>query len=79
MSGIINGFQAILSGIQTAWTIITNLFGAIGKAFIYIGNIESTLIGTIGLLPSWISGYMLATLLISILYIIIGRVGGRSS
>ena len=79
MRAIIGGFETLLNNIQSAWQIVINLFSAIGKAFIYIQRVETTLIGIIGTIPSWLSGFMLATLMISIIYIIIGRVGGKSS
>lgn len=78
MDAIVNGFQGLISGFQLVWNIISNIFGAIGQAFIYINQVETLLIGLIGQMPPYISGFMLATLLISIIYIIIGRVGGHS-
>lgn len=45
---------------------------------VYIEKITLLLFGYIGQIPPWISGFMMITLVVSFLYIIIGRVGGKN-
>lgn len=47
-------------------------------SFMYIEKISQVLVGYIGQMPPWISGFMMATLCISIIYFFIGRTGGTS-
>lgn len=78
MQAIINGFEQLIGNIRAIFTIISNLFSMIGHTMVYIEKITLLLFGYIGQIPPWISGFMMITLVVSFLYIIIGRVGGKN-
>lgn len=78
MKAIVSGFETLLTIIKTLFGMIENLFKGLGYMFLYVGTVWTKLAIIIRQMPGWVSGFMLATLLFSILYLIVGRNGGKS-
>lgn len=78
MKAIVNGFSTLLTIIKTGFGMIMNIFKGIGYMLYYTNTMFTKLAYMIAQLPGWVSGFMMATLAISILYLIVGRSGGKS-
>lgn len=78
MKAIVSGFETLITIIKTMFSMIENIFKGIGYMLYYTNTMFTKLAYMIAQLPGWISGFMLATLAISILYLIVGRSGGKS-
>lgn len=78
MKAIISSFTWLIDTIKTLIGILMSLITSIIYALQYIQTLINRLIVLIGQMPPWISGFMMATLVISVVYIIIGRQGGKN-
>ena len=79
MKAIVSGFTWLIDTIKMLVGILMSLIMSLVYAFQYIRTLINRLIVLIGQMPPWISGFMMATLVISVVYIIIGRQGGKSN
>lgn len=78
MGAIINGFTSIINIFKLIIEIIMSFFKAIGYLFTYIIKIP-IIFGEMQIaFPSWLKGFIMLTLSISFVYILVGRVGGKS-
>ena len=78
MKAIVSGFSTLLTLLKTGFSMLMNVFKGIGYMLVYTNTMFTKLAYLIGQLPGWVNGFMMATLAISILYLIIGRTGGKS-
>ena len=78
MKGIIQYFSNIWYLMVAVWNIVTNLITHFIDFWNYARQINLTAIEIIDTFPPYIQYFALMTLLISVLFIIIGRVGGKS-
>lgn len=79
------GIKAIVSGIKwmidffkQLWSFVQNIVNGITTAFQILIKIITMTITTITTLPSWIQGFLMITITITIAYFIIGRNTGKS-
>lgn len=78
MKGIINAFTWLIEFIKNIFSYISMVFKMISQAFFYIGQIITMAFNWLVTFPTWLKGIIWLTLFISVMYIIIGRVGGKS-
>lgn len=78
MKGIINAFTWIIELFKTIFDYISMVIQMIIQAFSYIGQIITMAFNWLITFPIWLKGIIWLTLFISVMYIIIGRVGGKS-
>lgn len=78
MQGILNAFDFIISTIKSVWAffigIVENLIllvKYIGKALVLAGQCVSEM-------PTWLQVFATVTISVSVLYLILGREGGKS-
>lgn len=78
MKAVVSGFKWLISTIKFLVGMVMNIITSLGYAFAYCRTLITRLIVLIGQMPSWISGFMMITLIISFIYLVIGRSGGKS-
>lgn len=78
MKAIISGIKWIISFFKQIWDFIGTLLKGIAVAFQILGRIITLTLNTIITLPSWIQGFLMITITITIIYFIIGRSAGKS-
>lgn len=78
MKGIISAFTWLIEFIKDIFSYVSMVFKMIGQAFKYIGQIITMAFNWLITFPIWLKGIIWLTLFISVMYIIIGRVGGKS-
>lgn len=78
MQGILNAFDFIISTIKSVWDffvgIVENLIllvTYIGKALVLAGQ-------CVAQMPTWLQVFATVTISVSVLYLILGRDGGKS-
>lgn len=79
MKAIVNGINFIVDLFKTIFRIIEFIFNLIGMIITYISKIVSLEFQVISTLPTWILAPAIITLAFSVIFIILGRVGGRSA
>ena len=78
MEGILNSFLSIINILKTAWNLIINFFTHIGDLYQMSATATNTAMQIINTLPIQIQYFALMTLLVSILFLVLGRTGGKS-
>lgn len=68
----------IINTITSVWDFFTGLLENIGVMLEYLGVVAELCYSTIDSLPTWLQAFGTVTILISILYMILGRQGGKS-
>ena len=80
MEFITNALESIMSVIDTVFGFFESLIANIMMLFEYIALASTTAYNFIATLPTWLQAFGTATILISVLYMILGREsGGRKS
>lgn len=78
MTGILNSFSTIINMFKTLFGLITNFFIHIGDLFNLSAQATQTSLDMIDTFPYQIQYFALMTLLVSIIFLVLGRVGGKS-
>ena len=78
MKEVVSGFETLLTLLKTGFEMIMNIFKGLGYMLLYTNTMFTKLAYLIAQLPGWVNAFMMATLGISILYLILGRQGGKS-
>lgn len=78
MEWLVEAFDFIISTITSVWEFFTGLLENIGVMLEYVGIVAELCYSTIASLPSWLQAFGTITILISTLYMILGREGGKS-
>lgn len=78
MEAIVDAIDTLINFIETIWEFIQNIFSAITVAFDIIGRVITMAFEFILTMPAFISGFAILTIIISIVYFIIGREAGKS-
>lgn len=78
MEALVDGFEWIIEFFKTVWGFIQNIFAAITVAFDIIARIITLSFEYILTFPTWIQGFLIVTITISVVYFIVGRSAGKS-
>ena len=78
MKAIVSGIKWIITFFKQLWNFIGTLLKGIAVAFQILGRIITMTLDTIVTLPSWIQGFLIITITITIIYFIVGRNAGKS-
>ena len=78
MDFIIDFIDSISSMLGTAWDFLTGLVDNFIQLFEYLGVAAGLAYNLVGSLPTWLSAFGLATILISVIFMILGRQTGGS-
>lgn len=80
MEFITQFIDSISSMLSAVWDFFSGLIDNFIQLFEYIGVAAKLAYNLVGSLPSWLSAFGLATVLISVIFIILGRqTGGQKS
>lgn len=79
MTGILNAFSSIINILKTAFNLIITFFTHLDDLYNMSGIATNTAMDLINTFPIEIQYFALCTILVSILFLILGRVGGKSS
>lgn len=78
MKKIINAFNFVVDTIKTLWEFFTGFLENLGMLLKYIGVVADMCYGLIASMPTWLQAFGTLTILVSVLYMILGRqTGGR--
>lgn len=66
----------ITNMIETAWGFVTSLIDNLTQLFKYIGIAASTAYNLVASLPPWLQAFGTVTVLVSVLFMIVGRSTG---
>ena len=78
MQGILNSFSTIINMAKTMIGVLVNFFTHIGDLFNLSAQATQTSLDIIDTFPYQIQYFALMTLLVSIIFLVLGRVGGKS-
>lgn len=78
MDFIIDFIDSISSMLSTVWDFFTGLIDNFVQFFSYLGVAVKLAYNIVGSLPTWLSAFALPTVLISVVFIILGRETGGS-
>ena len=78
MSGIINAFSTLINTIKMLFSILMDTFSTLGMVLNYLIQIVNLAFNTILTLPTWLKGFAVITISISVAYFLIGRNVGKS-
>lgn len=80
MDYLIDLFDTIFTMVETAFNFLGNLVSNLGMLIQYIGIASTTANNLVVSLPTWLQTFGTVTILISVLYLILGRsTGGDKS
>lgn len=80
MQFLIDFIDSISSMFQGIWDFVTGLIENFIQFFEYLGTAASLAYNLVGSLPTWLSAFGLATILISVIFMVLGRdTGGNKS
>lgn len=80
MQAVVDALSAIFEMFETVFNFFKGLVANLMMLFEYIGLAASTAYNLVASLPVWLQAFGTATILISILYLILGRsTGGDKS
>ena len=78
IQSVVDGFNAIISILKLGFTTLQNLINGLISFFLWLIKIFDYAIELMDYFPSWISGFILLSLGISVIFLIVGRTGGHS-
>lgn len=78
MKGIINGFSFIINLFKSIVDMFMYIIKSIITMFRIIGGIINIIFELMNTLPYWLTAFISVTLMVSVLYIIVGRNPGKS-
>lgn len=79
MKGIISIFENLINIIKTIFSIVTNFFKSIGVLLQIVTSVIANIVSLTADLPPYITAFVMATIAVSVLFIVLGRQGGKSS
>lgn len=80
MDFLIDFVDSISSIFGAVWDFVTGLIDNFIQFFEYIGTAAKLAYNLVGSLPTWLSAFGLATVLISVIFMVLGRqTGGQKS
>lgn len=79
MQGILDGIDFIIATIKSVWEFFTGLVENLILLVKYIGKALSLATQCVAEMPTWLQVFALVTISVSILYLILGREGGKSN
>ena len=79
MQAIYDFIEGITGTIEAVWNFFGSIINNLKMLVEYIGLASSTAYNLVATLPTWLQALATATILISILYIILGREAGGNS
>lgn len=78
MKKIIEGINFIINTTKTVWDFFTGLLDNLSMLIKYIGIVANMCYSLIASMPSWLQAFGTLTILVSVLYMILGRQTGGS-
>ena len=80
MQALLDVFESIFGMLETVFNFFKQFIANITMLFQYIGLASTTSYNLVASLPTWLQAFGTATILISVLYLIVGRsTGGDKS
>lgn len=79
MQGILNAFDFIISTIKSVWAFFMGIVDNTILLIKYIGKALELAYDCIAQMPSWLQAFAFVTVSVSVLYLILGREGGKSN
>lgn len=79
MKGIISIFENLINIIKTIFSIVTNFFKSLGMLIQIVSSVIANIISLTADLPTYIVAFVMATIAVSVLFIVLGREGGKSN
>lgn len=78
MQFVVDSFEFLINTINSIWDFFTGLLENLLLMFGYIGQAAEMGYSLIATLPAWLQAFATCTILISVLYLIVGReTGGK--
>lgn len=71
-------FDWIQNIITTLWDFVTSFFDNMALLVKYIGSAVTLAYSAIATMPSWLQVFGFITIAVSVIYLILGRTGGKS-
>lgn len=78
MKGIIDGITWLISTIKMLIDFVFNAISSLISLFTYLGTIVNIVTTTLLTLPDWLIAFGSISLSICVLYIVLGRQGGKN-
>lgn len=78
MEAIVDAIENLIEFIETLWEFIQSIFAGITVAFDILGRIVTMAIEFLLTWPPYISAFATVTIIISVVYFVIGRETGKT-
>lgn len=78
MKAIKNAIETIINFFESIWDFITGIVDNTVMLLDYLGVVAELCYDTIASMPTWLQAFGTITILISVLYMILGRQGGKT-
>ena len=79
MKGILNAFDFIISTIKSVWAFFMGIVDNTILLVKYVGKALSLAYECVEQMPAWLQIFAFVTISVSVLYLILGREGGKSN
>lgn len=77
MEAILEGIQWLIDSLTQFWNLLMSFLESIILSFRYIALVRDIALNAISTLPSWLLSFATITLIISVVYLVVGRESGR--
>lgn len=78
MKGILSALKWFIDIIKLLFNTLMNIFKILGKVFQILFQIVNIAFTTILSMPTWLQAFMVITIIVSVMYVVLGRESGKS-
>lgn len=76
MDALIGFFEFIVNAITSIWDLVTGIISNLLMLFEYLGVVTQICYSSIASMPSWLRSFCTITIIVLVLYIVLGRNAG---
>ncbi len=77
MEALLDGMQWLIDSLTQFWNLLMSFLESIILSFRYIAIVRDIALDAITTLPSWLLSFATITLIISVVYLVVGRETGK--